>query len=88
MLLAAHNPLQGDSKRNIHGFAGEFVRRDHHGGDPPGNKEAVLAFGAEFAYQQCTALLEAGVPGMPIYTMDRSPTVTSIVARLREAGYL
>lgn len=55
---------------------------------PPGDKEAVLAYGAEFAYQQCTALLDAGVPGVHIYTMDRSPTVTSIVARLREAGYL
>jgi methylenetetrahydrofolate reductase (NADPH) len=50
---------------------------------PEGDKEAVLNFGIEFAYQQCKSLLEAGVPGVHIYTMDRSKTTREVVTRLR-----
>ena len=55
---------------------------------PEGDKEAVLDFGIEFAYQQCKDLLEAGVPGVHIYTMDRSKTTKEIVTRLRAQGLL
>lgn len=50
---------------------------------PEGDKEAVLNFGIEFAYQQCKGLLAAGVPGVHIYTMDRSKTTREVVTRLR-----
>lgn len=55
---------------------------------PEGDKEAVLNFGVEFAYQQCKGLLSEGVPGVHIYTMDRSKSVTEIVSRLRNDGLL
>jgi methylenetetrahydrofolate reductase (NADPH) len=55
---------------------------------PEGDKEAVLNFGIEFAYQQCGGLLSEGVPGVHIYTMDRSKSVTEIVSRLRSDGLL
>jgi methylenetetrahydrofolate reductase (NADPH) len=55
---------------------------------PEGDKAAVLDFGIEFAYRQCKELLTAGVPGVHIYTMDRSKTTAAIVTRLREEGIL
>jgi len=55
---------------------------------PEGDKGAVLDFGIEFAYRQCGELLSAGVPGLHIYTMDRSMTAAAIVTRLRSEGYL
>ena len=55
---------------------------------PEGDKGAVIEFGIEFAYRQCKGLLDAGVPGVHIYTMDRSKTVSTIVTRLRNEGYL
>ena len=55
---------------------------------PDGDKAAVLDYGIEFAYRQCKGLLDAGVPGVHIYTMDRSKTVSTIVNRLRSEGYL
>jgi methylenetetrahydrofolate reductase (NADPH) len=55
---------------------------------PEGDKKAVLDFGMEFAYRQCEELLEADVPGVHIYTMDRYKTVTAIVDRLRINGLL
>jgi methylenetetrahydrofolate reductase (NADPH) len=55
---------------------------------PEGDKGAVLDYGIEFAYLQCKDLLAAGVPGVHIYTMDRSKTVSAIVSRLRSEGYL
>ncbi len=54
---------------------------------PEDDKAAVLDFGIEYAYQQCKGLLEAGVPGIHIYTMDRSKSVVEIVNRLREDGF-
>jgi methylenetetrahydrofolate reductase (NADPH) len=55
---------------------------------PEGDKEAVLEFGIEFAYRQCKGLLDSGVPGVHLYTMDRSKTVSAIVTRLRSEGFL
>jgi methylenetetrahydrofolate reductase (NADPH) len=51
------------------------------------DKSAVLQFGIDYAYQQCKGLLDAGVPGVHIYTMDRSKSVVEIISRLREEGY-
>lgn len=55
---------------------------------PEGDKEAVLNFGVEFAFQQCRDLLSEDVPGIHIYTMDRFKSVAEIVTRLRSEGYL
>jgi methylenetetrahydrofolate reductase (NADPH) len=55
---------------------------------PEEDKQAVLDFGIEYAYQQCKGLLEGGVPGVHIYTMDRSISVVEIVSKLREGGFL
>ena len=55
---------------------------------PPGDKDALLAFGIEFAVQQCAELLKAGAPGLHIYTMDRSLSVEPIVNRLRDMQLL
>lgn len=55
---------------------------------PEEDKQAVLDFGIEYAYQQCKGLLEGGVPGVHIYTMDRSKSVLEIVSNLREGGFL
>lgn len=53
-----------------------------------GDKEGLVAFGIEFATRQCKELLSAGVPGLHIYTMDRSDSAVGVVNRLREAGLL
>lgn len=55
---------------------------------PEGDKEALVAFGIELAVRQCTELLDTGVPGLHIYTMDRSRSATGIVNRLRNKGLL
>ncbi len=52
------------------------------------DKDALVAFGIDFAVRQCTGLLEAGVPGLHIYTMDRSKSTIGIVSRLRKEGLL
>jgi methylenetetrahydrofolate reductase (NADPH) len=50
---------------------------------PEGDKEALLNFGIDLAVGQCRQLLEAGVPGLHIYTMDRSQSTVEILNRLR-----
>lgn len=55
---------------------------------PDGDKEALLNFGIEFAVSQCIELLEAGVPGLHIYTMNRSSSAIGVVNRLRSEGLL
>jgi len=55
---------------------------------PEGDKEALVDYGIEFAVHQCKGLLEAGVPGLHIYTMDRSDSTVAIVNRLRKDGLL
>jgi len=53
---------------------------------PEGDKEAVVSFGVELALKQCRGLIDAGVPGLHIYTMDRSKSATAIVRKLRGEG--
>jgi len=55
---------------------------------PSDDPEAVGGFGIEYAFHQCQELLQAGVPGIHFYTMDRSKSVAEIVRRLRSAGLL
>ncbi len=55
---------------------------------PEGDKDALSVFGIEFATRQCAALLQAGAPGLHIYTMDRSASALGIVQGLREQGLL
>jgi len=55
---------------------------------PEGDKDALEAFGIDFALRQCTELLQAGVPGLHIYTMNRSPSAAAIVNGLRDDGLL
>ncbi len=55
---------------------------------PEGDKDALSAFSIDFAAEQCKGLLNAGVPGLHIYTMDRSKAPIGIVTRLREEGLL
>ena len=50
---------------------------------PEGDKEALLAFGVDFAVEQCKGLIAGGVSGLHIYTMDRSASAKKIVERLR-----
>jgi methylenetetrahydrofolate reductase (NADPH) len=51
------------------------------------DRDALVQFGIDFAVQQCTELIRGGVPGIHIYTMDRSQSAAGIVERLR-AGNL
>jgi methylenetetrahydrofolate reductase (NADPH) len=53
---------------------------------PEGDKEALVAWGIDFATHQCAELLKAGVPGLHFYTMDRSKSTVGIVNRLRSEG--
>ena len=53
-----------------------------------GDKDALIEFGIEFAYRQCAELIKAGVPGLHIYTMDRSASTVGLVSRLRADGLL
>ena len=55
---------------------------------PEGDTQALLDFGIEFAVEQCAGLIKAGVPGLHIYTMDRSKSTVGIVAKLRGDGIL
>jgi methylenetetrahydrofolate reductase (NADPH) len=52
------------------------------------DKQALQDFGIEFAADQCKDLLRAGVPGLHIYTMDRSSSSAGIVERLRKDNLL
>lgn len=53
-----------------------------------GDKEGLGMFGIEFAVRQCAELLKAGMPGIHIYTMDRSESAVGIVNGLRGEGLL
>ena len=55
---------------------------------PKEDMGALVDFGIEFAVNQCKGLLESGVPGLHIYTMDRSSPTVEIVNRLRKDGLL
>ena len=54
----------------------------------PDDREAVLGMGIDFAIDQCRGLLNAGVPGIHLYTMDRSFSTVEVVKRLRAEGLL
>jgi methylenetetrahydrofolate reductase (NADPH) len=72
-------------------LCGATITQEIHDGIaalPEGDKEALLEFGIEFAVRQCRELLEAGVPGLHIYTMDRNQSATGIVNTLRGDGLL
>lgn len=55
---------------------------------PEGDKDAVLEFGIDYAFNQCKELLKAGAVGLHVYTMDRSKSTAAIVNRLRGEGLL
>ncbi|NDJ74953.1 MAG: 5,10-methylenetetrahydrofolate reductase [Chloroflexi bacterium] len=52
------------------------------------DKPGLVAFGIDQAVRQCTELLQADVPGIHIYTMDRSTSAVEIVNRLHTAGLM
>jgi methylenetetrahydrofolate reductase (NADPH) len=73
------------------GMCGATITEDIHEGlasIEEGDKDALIAFGIEFAYRQCAELLQVGVPGLHIYTMDRSASTMGLVNRLRANGLL
>lgn len=51
---------------------------------PEGDTEALIRFGVDFALEQCRDLIRSGVPGIHVYTMDKSRSSIAIVKRLRE----
>ena len=55
---------------------------------PEGNTEALIEFGIDFALEQCRDLIRDGVPGIHIYTMDKSRSSVAIVQRLRDEGLI
>jgi methylenetetrahydrofolate reductase (NADPH) len=57
-------------------------------GLPEGDTAALVEFGIDYASQQCAELLKTGVPGLHIYTMDRSKLSVGLINRLRSEGLL
>jgi len=55
---------------------------------PEDDAAALNDFGVDFAASQCAELIQAGVPGLHIYTMDRSKSSIGLVNRLRDEGLL
>ncbi len=55
---------------------------------PEGDTEALNDFGVKFAIEQCRGLIAKGVPGLHLYTMDRSKSVVAVVSKLKEEGLL
>ena len=51
-----------------------------------GDGEAVEALGVAYASMQAVALLQAGVPGIHFYTLNRSPATRAIVSSLLAAS--
>jgi len=45
--------------------------------------EAVRRVGVEHATQQCRSLLAAGVPGIHLYTLNRSPSTVQVLEAMR-----
>jgi methylenetetrahydrofolate reductase (NADPH) len=56
-----------------------FVRRLESAGD---DEEAQLKIGVDFATRQTQALLDAGVPGIHFYVLNRSEAVTQVLANV------
>jgi len=55
---------------------------------PEDDVQALQQFGNDFAVEQCAGLIQQGVVGLHIYTMDRSSSTVGIVNHLRESGLL
>jgi methylenetetrahydrofolate reductase (NADPH) len=55
---------------------------------PEGNSDALVEFGIDFAVQQCAELINSSVPGLHIYTMDRSKSTAGVVKKLRAMDLL
>ena len=55
---------------------------------PDGDTSALVNFGIEFAFRQCAALIDTGVPGLHIYTMDRSQSAIGLVKLLRDSNLI
>ena len=53
-----------------------------------GDREGLVELGIDLAARQCVELLEAGVPGLHFYTMNRSRSTAAVVNRLRDQGML
>ena len=51
-----------------------------------GDREAVEALGVAYASMQAVALLQAGVPGVHFYTLNKSPATRAIVSSLLAAS--
>ena len=54
----------------------------------PDDTEKLEQFGIDLATRQCRELLKKGVPGIHLYTMDRSRAALEMVGRLRTEGLL
>jgi methylenetetrahydrofolate reductase (NADPH) len=73
------------------GLCGATITEEIHEGIdelPEGDTGALLDFGIDFAIRQCADLIEAGVSGLHIYTMDRSASTTGILHGLRGEGLI
>lgn len=55
---------------------------------PEDDKDALVSFGIDHATEQCRELLKSDVPGLHIYTMDRSKSSKEILRRLRSENLL
>jgi methylenetetrahydrofolate reductase (NADPH) len=44
--------------------------------------EATIEYGIDYATRQCAALLEAGVPGLHFYTLNKARSTTAILRNL------
>jgi len=49
------------------------------------NDEATMHFGIDYATQQCRELLDAGAPGLHIYTLNKSHPTTQVLKNLKLA---
>lgn len=76
---------------NLAGLCGATITEDvRHGlaNIDQSDSDAVVTFGVEFAAAQCRELLAAGVPGLHIYTIDKSKAAVRLVKTLREEGLI
>jgi methylenetetrahydrofolate reductase (NADPH) len=59
-----------------------LARLEEAGGDC----ETIHAIGVAHAIEQCRALLDAGVPGIHFYTLNRSPATVRVLEAVRALG--
>jgi len=52
------------------------------------DKKTIRDFGIEYAVKQCRELIEYGVPGIHIYTMDRSKSALAIINALKNTVHM